>query len=315
MHIIDETVLRERVREPVALAAVERAFAALSDRRVVLPPPVHLPIPDAPGEVHIKSAYLPGSGTFTVKVASGFYENPAKGLPSGSGLMLLFDAATGFPLALLQDNGYLTDLRTGAAGALAARLLTPERLERVAVIGSGAQARYQLRALALVRRWDDTVIWSPTAAHARGCCEQMERELDARMMTSPTAEQAVRDAQLVITVTPATQPVVRAAWLRADATVIAVGSDGPAKQELEVDVLLRADRVVADSLAQCLRLGELHHAQQAGVLERVRGVGELGDVLTGKVPGRQGDELIVCDLTGLGAQDAAIADAAWELAR
>jgi ornithine cyclodeaminase len=315
MQIIDETTLRACVREPAALAAAEEAFRALAEGRVTLPPPMHLAVPGGPGEVHVKAASIAGSERFTVKVASGFYENPARGLPSGSGLMLVFDAATGFPVALLQDNGYLTDLRTGAAGALAARALAPAQLERVAVIGSGVQARFQLRALAGVRRWSETRVWSPHPERARRCCEELERELDGRIRAMATAEAAIRGADVVITVTPATQPVVHAGWLEPHATVLAIGSDGPAKQELSVDVLLRADKVVVDVLAQCLRLGELHHAEAAGVLPRVRLHGELGDVVTGAIPGREGDELIVCDLTGTGAQDAAIADAAWRLAR
>ena len=315
MLIIEESVLRARVREPAALAAAERAFRALADGRVSVPAPMHLTVPDALGEVHVKAAAIRGSEVFAVKVASGFYENPGRGLPSGSGLMLVFDAETGFPVGLLRDNGYLTDLRTGAAGALAVRELAPERFGRVAVIGSGAQARYQLRAMAQVRRWEETRVWSPRPEHVRRCCEELERELDGRVEGAATVAAAVRGADLVVTVTPSTQPLVYAGWLEPHATVIAVGSDGPAKQELALDVLLRADRVIADSLAQCLRLGELHHAEVAGVLPKVRVTGELGDVVVGRIPGRTGDELIVCDLTGVGAQDAAVAEAAWKLAR
>ncbi|HSJ13867.1 MAG TPA: hypothetical protein VK939_05600 [Longimicrobiales bacterium] len=315
MLIIDEATLRACVREPAALASAERAFRALAERRVSLPAPLHLPVPDAPGEVHVKAAYIAGSDTFAVKAATGFYENPSRGLPSGSGLIVVFDAHTGFPLALLQDNGYLTDLRTGAAGALALRVLAPARFERVAVIGSGAQARYQLRAMAGVRRWSETRIWSPRPQHVRDCCRELEAELDGRIVGTATAEAAVRGADVVVTVTPSTGPIVYAGWLEPHATVIAVGSDGPAKQELATEVLLRADGVVADSLAQCVRLGELRHAAEAGLLPRVRIRGELGDVVTGALPGRAGEELIVCDLTGVGAQDAAIAETALALAR
>lgn len=315
MLIIDEATLRERVREPAALAAAEQAFRALAEQRVSLPAPMHLPVPDAPGEVHVKGAYIAGSDTFAIKAASGFYDNPGRGLPSGSGLMLVFDAQTGFPVALLQDNGYLTDLRTGAAGALAARELAPERIARVAVIGSGAQARFQLRAIAQVRRWSETRVWSPRPEHVSRLCRELERELDGRITGAATAADAIRGADLVITVTPSTRPIVQAGWLEPHATVLAIGSDGPAKQELAVEVLLRADRVVVDSLAQCLRLGELHHAADAGVLTQVRVHGELGDVVVGTIPGREADELIVCDLTGVGAQDAAIADVAYRLAR
>ncbi|NJD09160.1 MAG: ornithine cyclodeaminase family protein [Gemmatimonadetes bacterium] len=305
MRTVEEEVLRARVREPAARMAAERAFRALASDAVVVPPPVHLPIAESAGEVHIKSAYLAGSRSFTVKIASGFYRNPELGLPSGSGLLLVFDARTGFPLALLRDNGYLTDLRTGAAGALAARLLAPPVLERVAVLGSGAQAGFQLRALAGVRSWAETVIWSRNPEHAAARSRELEQELGVRTSPAATVAEAVAGAELVITVTPSREPLLQATWLRSDATVIAVGADGPGKRELAVDVLLRADKVIADSCAQCRRLGELQH-----VPDGVQVHGELGEVLTGRVAGREGDELIVCDLTGVGAQDAAIAEAA-----
>ena len=136
MQIIDEATLRQHVGRSVALGAVESAFRALGEDRVTQPPPMGLDIEPVGGEVHVKSAYLSGAPVFAVKIASGFYANVERGLPSGSGLMMVFDATTGFPLALLLDNGYLTDLRTAAAGALATRLLTNEPLDKVAIIGS-----------------------------------------------------------------------------------------------------------------------------------------------------------------------------------
>lgn len=314
MRIIDEAHLRATIREAEAMESAERAFAAIAAGAVVQPAPMHLPIPDAQGEVHVKSAFLAGAGTFTVKVASGFYGNPRRGLQSGSGLMLVFDAATGFPVALLRDNGYLTDLRTAAAGGLAARLLCPPVLERVAVIGSGVQARMQLRALARVRSWAATSVWSRRPEHAASCCRELERELGVRAVVAQTVAAAVAGADLVLTVTPSREPLVHGEWLRPDATVIAVGADSPGKRELALSALLRADRVVPDVLEQCVRVGEMQHAVAAGVLSRLRAPATLGDVLTGRAPGRERDELIVCDLTGTGAQDAAVAEVAWRLA-
>lgn len=308
-EVVTETTLRKVVREKEALEAVETAFRALAEGRVRQPAPLGLEIPERHGEVHVKGAYIEGERAFAIKVASGFYDNPAKGLPTGSGLVLVFDAETGFPRALLRDNGYLTELRTGAAGALATRLLAPESLDRVAVLGTGVQARYQVRAIAQVRRWSETVAWSPDPEHVASYCEEMERSMGVPFRAADSAQAAVEGADLVVTVTPARKPILQAAWLAPHATVVAVGSDGPEKQELAVDVLARAQRVVADHRGQCLRLGEVHHAVDAGVLTP-ESVDELGAVLIGQRPGRQGDELIVCDLTGVGAQDAAMAGAA-----
>lgn len=310
-EVVTEGALRELVGEREALEAVETAFRALAEGRVRQPPPLGLEIPESRGEVHVKGAYLAGEPVFAIKVASGFYDNAARGLPTGSGLVLVFDAATGFPVALLRDNGYLTEMRTAGAGALATRLLAPDSLGRVAVLGTGVQARFQVRAIAGVRRWKETVAWSPNRDHVAAYCEEMQRAMGLPFRGAESARAAVDGADLVITVTPARQPILEAAWLAPHATVVAVGSDGPEKQELAVDVLERAERVVVDHRDQCLRLGEVHHAVEAGVLEP-GSVDELGAVFIGQRPGRQGSELIVCDLTGVGAQDAAIAGAAWK---
>ncbi|HXH62564.1 MAG TPA: hypothetical protein VNG95_00205 [Gemmatimonadales bacterium] len=311
MRLVDEATLRRHIGPAEALAAVERAFRAVATGALTQPPPVGLDIPAREGEVHIKSAYLHGAAIFAVKVATGFYANRADHLPTGSGLILVFDAGTGFPLALLEDNGYLTDLRTAAAGALAARLLAPSRISRVAMIGSGVQARYQLRAISRVIHWESARAWSPHAEHCAAYCAEMSDELKRSCLPAKTAAAAVHDAELIVTTTPSRAPLFDGDAVRPDVTVIAVGSDGPEKRELPADLLSRAGKIVVDDVAQCLALGELHHAVAAGAVRAADVHGTLGDVLAGVRPGREGRELIVCDLTGLGAQDAAIAEAAW----
>jgi ornithine cyclodeaminase len=313
MRIIGEDRLRELVREEEGLSAVEVAFRALAEGRVVQPPPMGMDLEDARGEVHVKGAFLEGEPVFAIKVASGFYRNPERGLPTGSGLVLVFDVSTGFPLALLQDNGYLTELRTGAAGALAVRLLAPNRPLKAAVLGAGSQARYQLRAMARVREIRELSVWSPEPKEVEAYRREMSIELGIPVAGAAKAEEAVRGADLVVTVTPAREPILALSWLAEGSTIVAVGSDGPDKQELSPEILGRAEKVVVDSRDQCLRLGETHHAVRAGVLSPEGIHGELGDVLVGSCPGREGEELIVCDLTGVGAQDAAMAGVVWAL--
>lgn len=312
MRVIEEATIRATVKEADALEAAERAFRALAEDAVELPDPVGLRVPDVEGEVHIKAAHLRGSSILTVKVASGFYQNPDRGLPTGSGLILVIDATTGFPIGLLDDRGYLTELRTAAAGALAARHLAPDPLDVVGVLGSGTQARHQLRALAAVGRWGRTVAWSPNPEHVRAFCREMQLELGTDCAAADGPEAVARAADLLITVTPSRDPLIEAVWLRRRATVIAVGSDGPDKRELPTEALVRADKVVVDRLSQCLELGELHHAVAEGAMERGSVHAELGEIVVGRRPGREGEELIICDLTGVGAQDAAIAEIAWE---
>ncbi|HEX9105627.1 MAG TPA: NAD(P)-binding domain-containing protein [Longimicrobiales bacterium] len=310
MRIVDEATLRRAVTVAGAVSAVEAAFAALARGEARLPPPINLDIPEAQGEVHVKGGHMAGSPFYAFKVATGFYANERRGLPNGSGMVFVGDAATGFPAALLLDNGWLTDLRTGAAGAVAVKHLARTELWKVAVLGAGVQARMQLRCLAAVREPDDVVIWSRSLERAAACAADVQQELGVRATVAASAEEAVRDADLVYTVTPSRAPLLLPGWLAAGALVVAVGSDGPQKQELDVGVLAQADRLVADHLGQCLRLGELHHAVDAGVVEPAAVV-ELGDVVLGRVSGRRSAlERIVCDLTGVGVQDAAIASAA-----
>lgn len=312
MRIVEEEKLRDLIKEPEALESAERAFRALAEGSVEQPPPMALDVAPVRGEVHVKGAYLKGSKIFAIKVASGFYGNSDKNLPTGSGLVLVFDAETGFPLALLRDNAYLTDLRTAAAGALAARLLAPKSVGRVAMLGSGVQARYQLRAIARVCEFERVDVWSPHRDRVEAYCQEMQGELGKSVSSADTPEQALQGAQLVVTCTPSREPLVETSWLEPDATVIAVGSDGPDKQELAAEAVAKADKVVADRFSQCVRLGEIHHAVEAGLFKEEALHAELGEVLIGRKAGREGKELIVCDLTGVGAQDAAIAEVAWE---
>jgi ornithine cyclodeaminase len=317
--ILHEAEIRALLDPASCIEAVERAFVAYVAGRAELPGVIHLDVPASRGEVHVKAGYVHGGTCWAVKVASGFPENPAVGLPANSGMVLAFDARTGVPAALMFDGGYITDLRTAAAGAVAVRHLARERIGAVGVVGAGAQARLQVQLLGHVRHFETLRIWG----RRHGAAEQCLADLRAagalprgvRAETVQTAEAAVRDADLVYTVTPSRAPIVRAEWLGDGSLVVAVGSDGADKQELDVAVLARADRVVADSLAQCRRIGEIHHAIAAGVLDAAA-VTELGQVVSGAAPGRRSDaERIVCDLTGVGVQDVAAAAVVLERAR
>jgi ornithine cyclodeaminase/alanine dehydrogenase-like protein (mu-crystallin family) len=308
MQIIGEDQIRAAVSLPDAIDAVRAGFAAMAAGRVRLGGTIHLDVPEAAGELHVKGAHVEGEPYIVVKVAGGFYENPAKGLPVGPGMMLVIAAATGIPTALLNDNGWLTDVRTAAAGAVAADLLAKRRLSKVTVVGSGVQARLQLHALTEVREPDTVVIWGRDHRRAEQCASELADELTADVGPARDLETAVREADLVITVTPSRTPLVRADWLSPGVHVTAVGSDGPLKRELESAVLQRADVMVVDSIEQCAQLGELHHALADGSVEMADVTGELGELVASGEPLRTSAELItVCDLTGVGVQDWAIA--------
>jgi ectoine utilization protein EutC len=308
--IVDEAALRAVVSPRRAVDAMRNAFEADGNGRTRVPAVINLEVPTARGEFHVKTAYIEGVPHVAVKVASGFYDNPSRGLPSGSGLMAVFDAATGLPAALLLDNGFLTDIRTAAAGALAADLLARRSIEAVGVLGSGVQARWQIRCLATVRTIPRVIAWSPTAAHLSKYCDEMTGE-GFSVTAASSAEDVCRGADLLVTATPSRAPLVRGEWLRAGMHITALGSDSPGKQELDPACLDNADLVVVDRFAQCSAFGELKHALDAGLLTRNDVHGELGMVAAGHKPGRTDNtQITIADLTGVGFQDTAIASAA-----
>ena len=307
--ILRESEIRSLLDPAGCLQAVEAAFSAYARGQAELPTVINLEVPEHRGEVHVKVGYLRTGAHYAVKIASGFPHNAQLGLPTSDGMVLLFDAKTGALGALLLDNGYITDLRTGAAGAVAAKHLARATVATIAVVGSGTQARYQIRSLALIKAFREVRVWGRHKEKAAACID------DCRFVLASSVHEAVGGADIVITVTASHEPLVRPDWIARGALVIAIGSDGPDKQELDVEVLARADRIVADSLPQCLRLGEIHHALEKRVISNDKLTAELGEVTAELKLGRTSDdEIIVCDMTGVGVQDVAAASLVLERA-
>ena len=312
MRIVDERALRAVMTPQVAVDAIREAFRADGEGRAHVPAVINLDVPAHRGEFHIKTAHIDGVPHIAVKIASGFYDNPDNGLPSGSGLMAVFDAATGMPAALLLDNGFLTDIRTGAAGAVACDVLAPTRVRTVGVLGSGVQARQQIQCLRCVREFREIVVWSPTRTRVDAYCAEMrEAGFEARAAASP--REVCFEADILITATPSREPLVLAEWLRPGQHVTALGSDSPGKQELDAACLARADLLVVDRVTQCAAFGELRHALDAGLFRADRVHAELGEVIAGARPGRtSAEQITIADLTGVGFQDTAIASMALQ---
>lgn len=290
------------------MSAIEAGFVAYSAGKAVAPPVGELLLEH--GEVHIKCGYLRGDDYYVIKIASGFYDNPRLGLPSSNGVMLLFSQQTGELVAALLDEGHLTDVRTAVAGAIAARHLAPRQVRRIGIVGAGIQARLQLRHLARVTDCRQVLVWGRGEPQLTQYRQDMQSAGFDVETTSDTAD-ILRTCNLIVTATPATAPLLRAADLQAGTHITAVGSDTPQKQELDADILRRADVVVADSISQCLVRGEIHQAIAAGAIS-AGDVVELGNVISGAVPGRTSDEQItVADLTGVAVQDIGIASAIY----
>ncbi len=297
------------------ISAVEEGFKAYNSGRAVVPFPVALLVPDHSGDIHIKPGYIKGSDTYTIKIASGFYENPKRGLPSSHGMLLVFDARTGDPLCIEVDRCLVTDLRTAAAGAVAAKVLAKKEVGVVTVMGTGTQARYQIEALSKVRKFTELRVWGRTRTQADRYVADMSKTLEAEIIPYESAEKAVRDSDVVVTTTTSTSPIVKGSWLSKGVHITAMGSDSPEKQELDSEVLRLADKYVCDSARQCAELGELHHAIKDGTMTEVDVHGELGEILLGRKSGRErDDEITVCDLTGIAVQDVVSAQLVYERA-
>lgn len=306
--VLSEEQLRERIHlSPAMIDVIEKAFATLAGGGVVMPPVMSMHMPDVNGELDVKTAYVPGLPGFAVKLSPGFFDNPSKGLPSTSGLMVVLSAETGRVRAVLLDNGYLTDLRTAAAGGVAARHLSREDSRHAAIFGAGLQARLQLQALAMVRPIEKAVIWARDPVKAEALAREMDGEgLHCRAVAD--AEEAAGFADVIVTTTPASRPILKAEWLRPGQHVTAMGSDQAGKNELDPLCLDRADLYVADRVSQTELMGELRAAIGAGFFPDRSGIPELGGIVTGRHPGRTGpDQITIADLTGTGVQDTAIA--------
>jgi ornithine cyclodeaminase len=277
-----------------------------------MPPILRLDIPEHRGEVDVKTAYVPGIDHFAIKISPGFFGNPALGLPSTSGLMVVLSAKTGLLQALLLDNGYLTDVRTAAAGAVAARHLSRADSQTAAILGAGMQAELQAVALSMVRPITAFRIWARDPAKSEGLSQRL-RARGLIASAAQTVREATRGADIVVTTTPSDTPLLHKA--QPGQHITAMGSDAEHKNEIAPALLAQAS-YFADRLSQTRVLGELHHAIAAGQIPVDRAFPELGQVIAGTAQGRAGpDQITLADLTGTGIQDTAIAALALTRAR
>lgn len=263
------------------------------------------------GDVLIKSGCIGGHDVFVVKTAPWFRTNQAAGEPQG-GLVSVFDSTTGYPLAVLLDEHYLSDIRTAAAGAVTADLLAPPGTTTAGVLGTGAQAYWQALALAHVRPLETIRIWGRNTTRAADLAERLAWKLPTVSLTTvPVPEQAVHGSDVVITATAATEPLLQASWLQDGQHLLSVGADTPGKCELAPAVLERADLVVVDSRETATSHGNPRRALAEGALNTTD-LTELGQLLdTGYL--RPANDITVASLVGIGVQDVVAAEHALTL--
>jgi ornithine cyclodeaminase len=287
---------------------MEGAFAAFSRQEAVVPLPGELLFEDPPGEVHIKYGYLKGGDTYVVKIASGFWNNPERGLSSSDGLLLVFRKDTGELAAVLNDRGRLTDLRTAAAGAVAAKHLAPEQVDAIGVLGTGIQAELQVQLLQSIRPCRNIVVWGRNPERAAAYARRMQnRDFAVHMANSPS-EVAAR-CRLIVTATASSAPLLQWCDIQPGTHITAIGADSADKQELDEAIIRNADLVVTDSRAQAMSRGELWHAYGKGGLAMEKVI-EIGEIVLRQAAGRtMPHQVSVSTFSGLAVQDIAIASA------
>jgi ornithine cyclodeaminase len=305
---LDLPQIEERLKGLDLVGLMEGAFAAFSRGEAVVPTPGELLLRDPPGEVHIKYGYLTGSDTYVIKIASGFWNNPEKGLSSSDGLLLVFRKETGELAAVLNDRGRLTDLRTAAAGAVAAKHLAPERVDAIGVLGCGIQAGLQVQLLQSVRPCRDIVVWGRNPERASAYARRMQDEGFSVEIASSPSEVASR-CRLIVTATASPSPLLQWSDLHPGTHVTAIGADSADKQELDETIIRNADAVVTDSRVQARSRGELGRAFGVDINAMNRVI-EIGEIVLGTAKGRvTPDQITVSTFSGLAVQDIAIASA------
>ncbi len=306
--------VRQLLRMEDVIAAVEEGYKAYCSGQVIQPGIVSVELPEQNGEMDIKAGYSKSKGMITVKCASGFYDNQRlSALPNSMSSVLLFEGSTGFPLCIM-DGSLITGCRTGAAGAVSARLLARKDSRIIAVIGTGEQARMQVRALKKVRDFERIQVWGRTPAHAAAYRDEMEPELKCTVSVCSAPETAVSNADIIITATPGREPLVKRKWVAPGTHIIAVGADMEGKQELEATLFIGA-KIVADHRNQCISRGEIQNPLRQGLISEESIFCEIGEILLGRKQGRTSNaEITIFDTTGMAVQDTMTAANIYERA-
>ena len=296
------------------IPVIEDAFKNLAQGKTTMPPILRLDIEKYHGESDVKAAYIEGLDSYAIKIASGFFNNPKLGIPSSNGLMILLDSQTGVIKSVLLDKGYLTDVRTAIAGAIASKYLSNFDSTKAGIIGAGIQAKLQLEALTLVRKINTAYIWSRDSTKTKKFVEETNN-LNVDLEVCSSAEEVLRKSEIVVTTTPSKSPLIKSDWLKKGLHITAMGSDAEQKNELDPLIIKQCDLYIPDSLSQTTILGELHHALEKNIVSSDNTYDELGNVILDSNLGRKSkDDITICDLTGTGVQDTAIARYTFNIA-
>ncbi|MFD9737729.1 ornithine cyclodeaminase family protein [Umezawaea sp. NPDC059074] len=301
MIVVDRDAIARAATPALVFATVRATLTAHAHGRTSVPPPLHLEFPDAGGDCHVKAGWVTGADDFAVKIATGFYGNPGRGLPTNHGLVAVVSARTGAVRAVLDDGGLLTAWRTAAAGALVTHALARPDATTLGVFGTGEQARLQVEWLTRLRPLREVLVHGRDPRKAEALCAVLGP------VARPASAAETTAADLVVTTTPSTTPVLDATLIRPGTHVTGIGADMPHKNELPAVLFARAETIATDDHAQCLHHGDFGHAVRAGTVPDHADT-PIGLLLDGTLT-RSESAITVADLTGVGALDAALASA------
>ena len=289
---------------------IERAFIEYSSGNAVIPPVGEMLFKSPPGEAHIKYGYIKNESLFTVKIATGFYENQKLGLSSSQGVILLFSQITGALEAILLDEGLLTDVRTTIASMISLKYLAPSTIHHIGILGTGIQAGLQLDYLSKVTDCKSIIVWGRNSNNCTAFAKH-HKSKGYHITIADSIDHLMDQCNVVITATPATTPLINFEQVKRGTHITAIGSDTAEKIELDPLILKNSDVVVSDSLAQSNSRGEVFRARGTGNINEDHLI-ELGNLIQNPALGRKNnDQITVADLTGVAVQDIMIATAIY----
>jgi alanine dehydrogenase len=305
--LISKSDIEELISISEVISAVEEAFRAKGLGRVQMPPKSYVFFEEYHGDFRVMPAYLEELGAAGVKVVNAHPRNPKEqGLPNVMATILLLSPETGAPLAIM-DGTLITNLRTGAAAAVATKYLAREGSKIVAMIGAGVQARTQLIALNEVLDIAEVRVEDIIPGKAEQYAKELKDRLELNINPVESTEKAMEGADVVVTVTPRRSPVVMDEWVEGGMHINAIGADAPGKQELDPKILKRA-KVIVDDWEQASHSGEINVPLSKGLLKQNDVYADIGGIVAGKKPGRTSrEEITVFDSTGLAVHDIATA--------
>jgi ornithine cyclodeaminase len=297
--------IQQAIDIPALIESIEEGLILSSQGKAVLAPVSMLHFEHPLGEVHIKSGNIISDDRYVVKIASGFPENPRLGISSSQGLMLLFSGKTGVLETILLDEGYLTDLRTGIAGAICAKHFAPKNISRIGIVGTGNQAFMQLNCLRYVTDCRHVIVWGRNDQRLLEFSKNPQLA-EFKIQTTTDLSELCRSCHLIVTATRSSKPLIFADDLLPSVHMTAVGADQPGKQEIAAEAIAKADLIFVDSMDQCLKYGDLSYAKDRISLDKVQ---EIGSALQSRSFRRDPQAITIADLTGVAIEDIQIAKA------